>query len=908
MANAFVKVRDVIVNDVVAGNQAIQYVLGAPTGDVLAVWEGPGTILQTFDANGAAVSGEMTIRGRATWLSDGSFAVSDYDNASHQASVRHYSRTGTLLDTSANYAATGPTGVVGLANGNVLLTYGAGSQVSGQILDSSLDPVGTAFPLLSGSFFFAFEPLSNGGFIEQKDDVFWIYAADGSQVGVIDGNGELGAVAALPDGGFITSVSRNNQLDPIVDDGSSYGIVMRIYNADGTPRSAEFIANTTTQGDQSYSNVAVLDSQFFLVTWGPFQIHGQLFTMDGRKVGSEQLLDAAGATGSLARSYGWTLDSTSDGGFVSGQEQSVSGNGLDIELTYWNIDRTNILIGTAAGETFDGGGAADRIMMGYGGDDTYNVDSIGDEVTEIAGEGTDRIRSSIDLALTSNQDIELLQTNDNIGTAPLQLTGNQLSQYIYGNYGANRIDGGGGGDVMLGFAGDDSYYVRNGADRVLENAGEGTDRVYAATSWTLGAGQAVELLTMISNIATDPISLTGNALSQYIYGNYGDNVLDGGGGGDVLSGFLGNDTYLLRSAADRVYENAGEGNDTIRTAVSYALAAGQSIEALRTTDDAGTGAIDLTGNELAQTITGNAGNNVLRSGGGQDILAAGAGNDDYHITPDAILQEFAGQGQDRVFVSGGSYALAGSEIEILTPEDEFGTDPFNFTGNGYAQYVYGNDGANRIDGGGGGDILVGRGGDDQLFVRNAADQIREDANDGADRVFASTSWQLNGGAQVEVIGTGDNLGTAAINLTGNEFAQYVYGNAGSNTIGGAGGKDVLNGLGGADSFLFNTALNTAFTSSFASLADTANVDRIDGFAADDKIALSGALFGLTPGALSAGAFAMGTTAGDADDRVLYDAATGAILFDADGAGGAAAQLLAYINGPFNLDSSFFIVV
>jgi len=900
MANPFVKIRGQVVNNITADSQYFQSVVASPTGDVLMMWNNPGTRIQVLDNNGVEIGGEVVLSGfegrqRATWLNDGSYAVATYNNQTSTTTVQHFSRSGTFLGNWSVQQSSPTRDLITLESGNLLVVYGT----KGQILNSSLQPIGGSFSTPYDNF----EPLAGGGFAGYAlDGSVKFFAADGTPGSGFGSAGELAHGAALPDGGFVITYTQL-ALGPGIGDGSGYGVMARILNADGTARTGAFVVNSSPEGNQSHSRVIAIDEDLILITYGPGGDGvGQLFDTSGRKLGSVKGL-GEGSGGSLGSQQSWSMDAWGDHGFVGASR--VAG---DIVLTYWQVNRDLIHLGTAGADTFDGGGATDLIMAGYGGDDVYTVDSVGDEITEITGEGNDRIRTSIDYTLSSNHSVEYLQTDNNIGTAPLQLTGNQLSQYIYGNYGANRIDGGGGGDVMLGFAGDDIYYVRDGADRVLENAGEGTDRVYAATSWTLGAGQAVELLTMISNIATDPISLTGNALSQYIYGNYGDNVLDGGGGGDVLSGFLGDDTYLIRSAADRVYENAGEGNDTIRTAFSYALTTGQSIDALRTTDDAGTDAIALTGNALAQIITGNAGNNVLWGGGGQDILAAGAGNDDYHITPEAILQEFAGKGQDRVFVSGGSYVLAGSEIEILTPEDEFGTDPYNFTGNGYAQYVYGNDGANRIDGGGGGDVLVGRGGDDQLFIRNGADQIREDANDGSDRVLAAVSWQLNAGAHVEKITTDNNQATTAINLTGNEFAQYVYGNAGNNMIGGGGGKDVLNGLGGADIFLFNTALNTAFTSSFGSLADTANVDRIDDFAFDDKIALSGALFGLTPGALSAGAFAMGTTAGDADDRVLYDAASGAILFDADGAGGSAAQLVAFINGPFNLDSSFFIVV
>ena len=58
-------------------------------------------------------------------------------------------------------------------------------------------------------------------------------------------------------------------------------------------------------------------------------------------------------------------------------------------------------------------------------------------------------------------------------------------------------------------------------------------------------------------------------------------------------------------------EAAGGGSDRVLTSVSYTLTTGQEIETLSTTNNAGTGAINLTGNAFAQTITGNAGANVI---------------------------------------------------------------------------------------------------------------------------------------------------------------------------------------------------------------------------------------------------------------------------------------------------------
>ena len=97
-----------------------------------------------------------------------------------------------------------------------------------------------------------------------------------------------------------------------------------------------------------------------------------------------------------------------------------------------------------------------------------------------------------------------------------------------------------------------------------------------------------------------------------------------------MSGLGGNDTYIVDSAADKVIEAAGGGtDDRVLTTVSYTLAAGQQIEVLATTTSSGTAAINLTGNELAQTLYGNAGKNTLTGLGGLDTLQGGGGADTF---------------------------------------------------------------------------------------------------------------------------------------------------------------------------------------------------------------------------------------------------------------------------------------
>ena len=297
------------------------------------------------------------------------------------------------------------------------------------------------------------------------------------------------------------------------------------------------------------------------------------------------------------------------------------------------------------------------------------------------------------------------------------------------------------------------------------------------------------------------------------------------------------------------------------------------------------------------TIIGNDATNVLDGGLGADAITGGGGDDFMFVTAGDLITELAGGGHDNVMART-SYTLnAGAAIEVLSTDNNAGTAAISLTGNEYGQIIIGNAGANVLDGGGGADIFAGFGGDDVYYV-DGDDLVREDAGQGYDNVAARATYQLNAGASVEVLSTTDHAGTAAINLTGNELANIVIGNAGANVLNGGGGADRLAGFGGADSFAFTTSLGGG------------NVDVIADFAHGvDKIQLDDAVFaGLGLGALGANAFVTGTAAGDTDDRIVYNQATGQLFFDADGSGGTGAVLFATLEGAPVLSASDFQVI
>jgi Ca2+-binding RTX toxin-like protein len=188
---------------------------------------------------------------------------------------------------------------------------------------------------------------------------------------------------------------------------------------------------------------------------------------------------------------------------------------------------------------------------------------------------------------------------------------------------------------MDGQLGNDTYIVDNAGDTIRENGGQGSDEVRASVSYTLSAGADVETLRTTNDTGIATINLTGNTSGNTIIGNDGSNTLDGGGGNDELIGRGGNDTYIVDSATDTTTEGGGQGIDTVRTSVSYALTAGADIETLETTNAAGTTAINMTGNGAGNTVRGNNGSNVINGGGGRDDLI-GLGGQDHFLFDSAL--------------------------------------------------------------------------------------------------------------------------------------------------------------------------------------------------------------------------------------------------------------------------------
>jgi Ca2+-binding RTX toxin-like protein len=405
----------------------------------------------------------------------------------------------------------------------------------------------------------------------------------------------------------------------------------------------------------------------------------------------------------------------------------------------------------------------------------------------------------------------------------------------------------------------------------------------------------------------DGSTLDGKGGNDTLTGRTQNDTLIGGQGADTMRGGGGNDTYRVDDAGDVVIEFNGDGGDRVLTSVSYALGLTAAVEVLATDNSAGTAAIDLTGNAYAQTIQGNAGQNTIKGGGpgGHADELIGLGGSDRYIVynPGDLIFETATEGTADRVLAGVSYRLGtGVHIEMLTTTSSSGTGAIDLTGNEFKQEIVGNAGANVLhSGGGAADLMRGLSGNDTYRVFSADDVIVETASQGtADRVIAAVDYALGKGVHVEMLTTNGSAGTTAIDLTGNEFAQEIIGNAGMNFIDGKGGGDSLRGGSGQDFFTFSTALGAG------------NVDTIlDYSVAADTIQLVDTVFAALPeGPLAASAFRANTTglAADASDRIVYETDTGRLFYDADGLGGRAGIHFATLTGGLALTHLDFQVI
>ncbi len=310
-----------------------------------------------------------------------------------------------------------------------------------------------------------------------------------------------------------------------------------------------------------------------------------------------------------------------------------------------------------------------------------------------------------------------------------------------------QIFGGTGHDYLIVRAGDNNALHGGDGDDQLD-LGDSEQGSTATNSLVFGdAGNDI-----INNYA-NPSTLDGGDGDDQIVSVSGSSTLLGGAGNDRLEVFYGNnalyggtgdDDYYIDNVSDAVFENAGEGIDTINTTVSFALP--ENFENLFASQV-----------YAPVTFTGNGGNNIIRGGYGYgDTLIGGDGDDD--------LDGGGSFGQDTL--DGGA-----------------GNDIFRF--------------------GNGNDLAVGGIGDDNYVFEDWSGQIVEEVDGGTDTIYGAPQVvDLSNRANIENL-TGLYSGGLKQTLLGNALDNVITDFAGSvaDELNGREGNDTLRSFSGADKLI-----------------------------------------------------------------------------------------------------------
>ena len=85
---------------------------------------------------------------------------------------------------------------------------------------------------------------------------------------------------------------------------------------------------------------------------------------------------------------------------------------------------------------------------------------------------------------------------------------------------------------------------------------------------------------------------------------------------------------------------------------------------------------------------------------------------------------------------------------------------------------------------------MGLGGNDRYLVDSAGDVVRDAVGGGVDTVFTQVDYTLGALAEVELLAAVGSAGSASIDLIGNQFVNWLQGNAGSNILNSKLGNDL----------------------------------------------------------------------------------------------------------------------
>ncbi|WP_123589227.1 beta strand repeat-containing protein [Pseudomonas fluorescens] len=525
------------------------------------------------------------------------------------------------------------------------------------------------------------------------------------------------------------------------------------------------------------------------------------------------------------------------------------------------------VIGTAFNDTFNLDSAT-ATFEGGAGDDVYVLNSSGGTVIEQAGGGNDEVRSNFGqiylganverLTYTGNASfIGWGNASDNI------ITGGAGNDLLYGGAGADQFIGGAGIDtasygdstvgvsinlktgVNSGIAAGDTY---TGIERIL---GSGFNDTFIADSRVFafdgGAGTAdvVDYSTSVEAINVDiranAVGLAGiggdaqgDTLSgiEKVIGTAFNDTFNLDSATATFEGGAGDDVYVLNGSGGTVIEQAGGGNDEVRSNFGQ-IYLGANVERLTYT---GTGSFTGWGNAIDNIITGGNGNDILYGGAGADRFIGGAGFDtvgygdttigvtinlktgvhtgiaagDTYTSIEALTGTIAGD----IFIADGAAmafdGLVGADMVSYEQSDSAVTIDLKTKVNAGDAAGDTYTGIEFFQGSSFNDTLSGTAFGDNFIGGSGADLI--DGREGHD-----TAWYINSKAAVNInlqtnVNEGaDAQGDVLLNIErviGSQFDDTLTGSSAVDFLEGSTGNDVIYGGDGAD-FIYGGLVSLA---------------------------------------------------------------------------------------------------
>jgi len=664
-----------------------------------------------------------------------------------------------------------------------------------------------------------------------------IYDAVGHSVGTeFEASQAAGSVAypnvmALADGGFFVSWTDFGR------DGDLGGIYGQRFDALGAKIGDDLLINTTTASTQYAPKTTLLADGSFVVCWNnqvyntltATDVFAQHFNANGEKLGGQfqanTFTDGVQSLGSIA--------ALADGGFIitwQSANQDGEKGGIFAQRFDANGNKVDIHGVTQTGNTESG---VNAVM--FGDQSVPSVTGLKDGGFVVAWQsdvGTDgsnygiygRLYDHNGDAVVSDFLINTTTENNQMNPGVKDLPDGGFLVTWQSNAGgalgvfAQRFD-------LHGVKVGGEFEIDNGHYSVYspQIAAQPDGNLFVAWTSSMQDGSAAGIYGRLLTAAIP--AMPGDAAANDIAGTDDSDFIDGGRRADKMTGMKGDDFYVVDNLGDQPIELAGEGNDTIISAITFSLANFANVENIELTGNAalnatGNGADNrLTGNSAANILSGAAGNDILNGGAGKDRLIGGVGNDVYVVdnVGDRVIETLnaaKGGGTDTVRSTIGFSLAKLANVENI---QLLGTGNIGAIGNKLGNLLVGNGGNNRLDGGAGADILKGGAGNDTYVLDNIGDSVVESYNGGIDTIILKAGALDKGAivldmndarwANVEGIILADKtvhdvIGTAEGDfITGNGLANILYGGDNADTLDGGKGSDTLLGGDGEDTLI-----------------------------------------------------------------------------------------------------------